>query len=289
MTKAPSEPAAKPPTAIEAPVATQRQTQAMTKAPIAVARPTQRQTQAMIKAPSEPAAKLSATIEAPVPPQARVQAEAAKRLAEVAERSAEAGERRLASVGREPRFAAVDRFLERLVEAGLAFNVPGRMQVGDVVGIHVVLSPSADREELVAAIEEEGRREFHTIRVSKLMEAKLEGLGFDITPKEPQTQPVSGEQPTEWRWQVKAKDTGLQALYLTLSAVIAVEGAERRRKIDTFKKEILVEVTASTWGQAILDFVTDFAGAITAIGGAVAVVYGGYRWLGRRRRAAGGG
>jgi hypothetical protein len=202
---------------------------------------------------------------------------------------AEDGERRLASVGRETRFAAVDRFLEGLVEAGLAFNVPGPMHVGDVEGIHVVLSPSADREELVAAIEEEGRREFHTIRVSDLMEAKLEGLGFDITPKEPQTQPVSGEQPTEWRWQVKAKDTGLQALYLTLSAVIVVNGTERRRKIDTFKKEILVEVTAPTWVQTILDFVTGFAGAITAIGGAVAVVYGGYHWLGRRRRAAGGG
>jgi hypothetical protein len=60
----------------------------------------------------------------------------------------------------------------------------------------------------------------------------------------------------------KATREGKQRLHLTLNAVVFVDGKERRRKIETFKKDILVEVTP---GSRIAAFFYDNVGWIVPV------------------------
>jgi hypothetical protein len=80
------------------------------------------------------------------------------------------------------------------------------------------------------------------------MEAKLEGLDFEIKPITPEKQLLRDPEDTEWRWQIKAKNHGRKSLYLTLNRLVDVDGQERLQTIETFKREIVINVS---WPQRI--------------------------------------
>ena len=86
------------------------------------------------------------------------------------------------------------------------------------------------------------------------MQARLTGQGFEITAVKPETQLVSGEQETEWQWDVTPKRANTLRLHLTLSAILVVDGEPAPRTIRTFDKIIEVQVT---WGQRISGFVSN--------------------------------
>jgi hypothetical protein len=168
----------------------------------------------------------------------------------------------------------------------VAFNTPEKMRLGQSVNVEVKLGKANLAGQLEKLIKEEGQVESHPIKVGNVMEAQLAGAGFEIIPITPAEQPLSDSTPTEWEWQVKAKQEGTQRLHLTLTVVVFVEGKERRRKIDTFKKDILVEVTS---GSRIAGFVYDNVGWIVT--GLLFPLFGGLGWrmrqLLRRRRGDG--
>ena len=136
-----------------------------------------------------------------------------------------------------------------LVRGSVAFNTPERMQFGESRTIALLASPKLE----VAALSEELRQriggtdpiEVEQLQVAPLMEAELRGGGgFEVTPVTPTRQPVSRAAPTEWRWNVRATEPGPQTLYLTLNAILTVDGERFSRSVNVLNRTIEVEITA---------------------------------------------
>jgi hypothetical protein len=155
------------------------------------------------------------------------------------------------------RFDEVDAALGALVQGRIAFNTPERMRYGDSQSIALVASPSMDADTLSTELRNRiggaDPIEIATLQIAPLMEARLEGApAFEVTALTPVQQPVSRSAPTEWRWTVRAAETGRHQLHLTINAVITVAGERFPRSLDVLNRDIEVEITA---GQRISMFI----------------------------------
>jgi hypothetical protein len=83
------------------------------------------------------------------------------------------------------------------------------------------------------------------------MEARLSGTNFSILALAPEVQAVTWNEPTEWRWEVRPTEAGSQALHLTLTAILQIEGTDSTRAIRTLDRDITVQVT---WPQRVGGF-----------------------------------
>jgi hypothetical protein len=138
----------------------------------------------------------------------------------------------------------IDRALDSLKPASIAFNTPDQMKVNKPVEIELLLSLERSVAELQGAIAPPGRTEGATVRVSRIMEARLTGPQFQITAITPEEQPVGSHDTVQWKWDVKPQSSGSQYLHLTLTAVLEVDGAKTRKAVRTFDKQIEVRVDA---------------------------------------------
>jgi hypothetical protein len=148
------------------------------------------------------------------------------------------------------RFAEVDEALAALVTGRVAFNTPDRMRFGETRAVVLVASPELDASTLTTELRTRiGGADpiaVDTLQISPLMEAQLEGApAFAVTPLTPLRQPVSRASPTEWRWSVRATETGTHALHLTINAVITIAGEAYPRSLDVFDRSIRVDITSS--------------------------------------------
>jgi hypothetical protein len=144
----------------------------------------------------------------------------------------------------------VDEELGRLVTGHVAFNTPDAMRFGETRTLALVASPELDpstlSKELRTRIGGNDAIAVDTLQIAPVMEAQLEGASaFAITPLTPLRQPVSRATPTEWRWSVRANETGTHALHLTINAVITVAGEAYPRSIDVFDRTIRVDISSS--------------------------------------------
>jgi hypothetical protein len=148
------------------------------------------------------------------------------------------------------RFAEVDEALGRLVTGHVAFNTPDQMWFGETRTVALIASPELDAStlanELRTRIGGTDTIAVDTLQIAPVMEAQLEGASaFAITPLTPLRQPVSRASSTEWRWSVRATETGTHPLHLTINAVITVAGEAYPRSIDVFDRSIRVDITSS--------------------------------------------
>lgn len=145
--------------------------------------------------------------------------------------------------------AAVDKELAKLDWQQMAYTAPDRMEIGSTVTVDVALGGNRTFAELVPLLENAGKAEGQRVQVADRMEARLTGSGFEIIPNTPETQLVSTTQATRWLWQVKAKDLGTQKLYLSLNALLSLNGKDTAKSVMTFQREISVQVTSisGTW------------------------------------------
>ncbi|MEY2482332.1 MAG: hypothetical protein QOK24_860 [Verrucomicrobiota bacterium] len=169
----------------------------------------------------------------------------------------------------------------------MAFDVPEKLRLEQTALIHLLISPAHTAEQLTNAIREQTTEpvkiESARIQISGMMEAKLVGSAFDIqaiTPEAPQM--VSRTEPTEWKWEIKPRQSGQQSLHLTLNAIVRFDDKERPRVIRTFDRVIQVDVGAATASSPWRLPVAVIAAALTALG-LVAMLY---RWLQKRKRVA---
>jgi len=154
----------------------------------------------------------------------------------------------------DPLFAEIDRALEALRLASIAFNAPTALRKDESAVIQLLLSLKKPVRDLQAELTEIGEREGARVRVSPIVEARLTGSGFKIEAITRERQAVSSTADTEWTWEIKAMEAGSYRLHLTLSALIAVEGDRAPRAIRTFDRTIVIHVT---WEERILGFVGD--------------------------------
>jgi hypothetical protein len=148
---------------------------------------------------------------------------------------------------------ANDRALRFLHDANFAFNTPERINRDETVDVKLVLSRKESIEALKSAIGDgvAGGREGAAIQTASRMEAKLTGLGFDITPATGVVQAVGTRDTVIWTWQVRPKATGPQTLTLTLTAKLDKHGVADKT-LQAFTRRIEVEVTPT---QVVGDFV----------------------------------
>jgi hypothetical protein len=181
----------------------------------------------------------------------------------------------------------VDAALKKLDWGQMAFDVPEKLRLEQTALIHLLISPAHTAEQLTAAIREQTKEpvkiESARIQISGMMEAKLVGSAFDIrsiTPEEPQM--VSRTEPTEWKWEVRPKQSGQQSLHLTLNAIVRFEDKERPRVVRTFDRIIQVDVTPGASYSVWIWPVVALAAALALLG---LVVWLYKKRLGRRRNA----
>ena len=172
----------------------------------------------------------------------------------------------------------VDSLLNEMEFATLVFNTPTNINIDDSPRIQLILSLSETVNEIKHLIVEEGKRIGTTIRVSDRMEARLSGPMFQITAITSEIQAVSKNQRTEWQWEIYPKKDGKHNLYLTLTALLEIDGYNTPRSIKTFSKIIKVNVTTSQ--KAIMFFKNNWQWLWAAI---LVPVIG---WLWKRRKSS---
>ena len=147
------------------------------------------------------------------------------------------------------KFAEVDQILANLPDGNIAFNSPETMNLEETAMIQLILSMQKTVEELKEAVTAAGKKQGAIIKVSRLMEARLSGVNFQIAAISPEEQRISSELPTVWKWDVKPTSKGSHQLHLTLNLMF--ENGPKRF-LRSFDKIIKVEVPP---GQQIGGFV----------------------------------
>ncbi len=149
-----------------------------------------------------------------------------------------------------------DRILERMGFGNIAFNAPRSMNLYDTELIQLFLSLDKSIDELKQMIKAEGEKEGANIQISNRMVAHLSGPNFQITAITPKEQAIISSDVTEWKWDIKPKEIGLQSLHLTLTALFTIDNdISTKRAIRTFDKTIEVQVTC---GQRIKKFFSEY-------------------------------
>jgi hypothetical protein len=187
------------------------------------------------------------------------------------------------------RFTEIDEALGQLVTGRVAFNSPERMQFSETRTVALVASPELDASTLSSELRQRVGNadpiEIETLQIAPVMEAQLEGgAAFAIVALTPARQPVSRASPTEWRWSVRAEETGTHALHLSINAIVTVAGESYPRSLDVLDRTIDVDITSS---QRIGMFIE---GNWQWLLGTIAIPLGVWLWTqrtkgkGRRRR-----
>jgi hypothetical protein len=180
----------------------------------------------------------------------------------------------------------VDDALQTLRAGNVAFNTPEKARVGKQFIVEAKLSTHLHREEMEVLIEEPGKREVATLKVSDRMAATLTGgSAFEVSPSGPQEQWISDKEPTEWHWQVTPKSAGEQILILSFDAKISLNGKENSRTINTFKRHISIDVgwpeTVGEW----LDLIKKTGENVSWIWATLLIPIGGSIWAWIKHRA----
>ncbi len=81
-----------------------------------------------------------------------------------------------------------------------------------------------------------------------LAEAVLGGQDFNVLAITPLRQYLHYGSVTRWEWAVQGATPGTKVLYMTINAVLEHDGEIRRHTIQTYRQEIVVQITAvSSW------------------------------------------
>lgn len=137
----------------------------------------------------------------------------------------------------------LDDIFGKFRTGNLVFNVPDTMKLNSSQGIHLVLSVDRTVAALRKIIKEDGVLRERSVQVSQIMAADLKGPGFKVENINPALQVVNFSGETEWRWEITAIKPGVQRLYLTLNAIVNIDGQERPYTLMTHQEEINIYVT----------------------------------------------
>jgi formylglycine-generating enzyme required for sulfatase activity len=186
-------------------------------------------------------------------------------------------------------FTTVDQALESLPLARVAFNAPDQARISESFVIEAKISTHLRKEEMILLIEEPGKKEAATLKVSDRMAATLMGgASFDVTPSGPQEQWLSDRELTTWTWEVTPKIAGYdQILILNFDAIVSINNKDDRRSVNTFKKHIHVDVS---WPETVgewLDLIKKTGENASWIWASIFIpITGGvWAWLKHRRQA----
>ncbi|MDF1812779.1 MAG: hypothetical protein P1V20_11215 [Verrucomicrobiales bacterium] len=150
--------------------------------------------------------------------------------------------------------APVKRATSSFTDANIAFQTPGRMQVGKSRDVKLVLNLRKTIEELREELGKEFPTQGATIEASPIMEASLSGGSFDIRAASPVRQAIRDNADTTWEWSVVPREKGEHLLKLRLYAIVTLQGTAAPMEVKTFERDISVDVSIQ---ELVLGFVKD--------------------------------
>jgi excisionase family DNA binding protein len=136
-----------------------------------------------------------------------------------------------------PDFAVlVNAEFEKLSAGRILYNPPTEMTVGEALIIEVRVTLN-NTEPLTSGLQGPGSPVVEPLLVGPFMKANISGDKFKITALSDEEQIVNRKTFTQWIWEVVPLEAGNQALYLTMTARIKIQGDGEE------KKDILVKNT----------------------------------------------
>jgi hypothetical protein len=197
----------------------------------------------------------------PPPPQAVRPAETIETTGGSIRRIARTAVRKEAKADREPdsvegdgessgarALVAASEQIDALVKGSAAVSVPATVKQQDVFTVHLRVSPEGTGT-LTAALKNDfpenetviGKSD---VRLTSTMQARVSGIGFEVDPKEPVDQLVSVSEPTDWSWQVTAKNAGRLSLDFELLGFVDTGGDKpKQRTFFSYRQPVDVEVS----------------------------------------------
>jgi hypothetical protein len=143
------------------------------------------------------------------------------------------------------------------------------MQLGARATVEVAIGGGKTVEELVKLLNPSGQSGGEVINATPRMEAKLVGPGFKVSEVSAKVQEVSRKEPTFWKWDIEAIDSGQQRIHLVVDALNILKGKETARST-SFEETIVVNVDSweARWAWVKQNWVI-VAFLLTAVLGAV--------------------
>ncbi len=198
----------------------------------------------------------------------------------------------------------IDKQFETAIKANIAFNKPTQMKRDETTNVELILSPSWSEADLATRIVKRGGFVTSTAEPGKLVApdgqtVTVETSEVEITPRmkavlisvdpdafilekvhDSAEQIISSVDPTIWRWAVTAKKEGTQTLEMVIYRLIKYEGKEYWHEVQTYKTNIVVEVTPlqkiETW---------DWKWIASAL--LIPLVVAAWGWLRNKKKKAG--
>jgi hypothetical protein len=165
---------------------------------------------------------------------------------------------------------------QQFIEAGIAFNTPSRMSLGETVTVQLILGEGRHPEDLGGSITAPGNIESERLNTTCETTARLQGHNFDVLELTEATQFVCAGLPAEWRWDLTARVAGFHRLTLALSATIEDNPPFT---ISVYQRDIEIQVGFLT--RLWTPMAENLEIAITGVVAAMATVFG--TRLARRR------
>ena len=141
---------------------------------------------------------------------------------------------------------AVDYAIGRLPMGGVAFNVPGDLELGEWVDVELVVSATATGAVLRDMVRAEGAMIDTVAPVGRDLRADLVsasgGLAVESTIRD-QSRTLGRTREARWRWRVTAREGGRHDLNLALYTTVTLGDERREIDVQTFHREISVYVS----------------------------------------------
>ena len=145
---------------------------------------------------------------------------------------------------------------QQLFNTSMVFTVPYKANIDDQIVAEFIMDPKLSKEEIAKLAQDvTGQVITEDIQVSRTVTARLIAPNFKIDPDKEIRQAVSKTDPTKWTWFLTPTSEGTQTIQLRVVAHILIEGERVERELETFNRELIVEVTPE---QKFFGFINDY-------------------------------
>ncbi len=205
-------------------------------------------------------------------------------------------------------FNEIDGQFDRVLKGNIAFNKPEKIIKDETASIELILSPALSEYALATQVVERGDFVTSTAEPNVLISPSGERITVEtsqieitqrmkavLLPQDPEAftvkemhdnaqQVVSAVEPTIWRWSITAKKEGRQTLELVIYQLVKYDGKDYWHEVQTYKTDIMVEVTKA---ERIKSWWITVIGAIGAVTAIVISIQSIWKWFEERKRKTG--
>lgn len=164
------------------------------------------------------------------------------RIAMVPPRASQSQQQR-APAAQPPVQQTTDDWMKKLTTAKTVLTIPSAANIDSDVRVELLIDRSSDEYVLLQAVSEHGVQHRAEIKISRIVEVKLTAPAFDVSPITPVRQVIADSAVNRWKWTLRAKKSGQHTVDITVFAVVEVEGTRVEHTLQTYAKQVVIEVS----------------------------------------------